>query len=78
MMAKFNFCCGRDNFFFGIRFCSAILFSQVPKKCTDLDLSLLYNLILGTHSEFARQNGFLSSCGTGHSLAYFEGMGMGE
>ena len=33
-------------FFFGSRFCSAVLFSQVPKKCTDLDLSLLYNLIL--------------------------------
>ena len=28
------------------------LFSQVPKKCTDLDLSLLYILILGTYSEF--------------------------
>ena len=60
MMAKFNFCCGRDNFFFGIRFCSAILFSQVPKKCTDLDLSLLCILILGTYSKFALKNNFLA------------------
>jgi len=34
----------------------------VLKKCTDLDLSLLYNLILGTYSKFARTNNFLSLC----------------
>jgi len=33
-----------------VRFCSVVLFLQVPKKCTDLDpsLSLVYNLIFGT------------------------------
>jgi len=61
-MAKSDFFCGRNAFFFGSRFYSAILFSQVPKKCTDLDLSLLYNLILGTYSKFARKNNFLSLC----------------
>jgi len=61
-MAKSNFFCGRNAFFFGSRFYSAVLFSQVPKKCTDLDLSLLYNLILGTYSKFASKNNFLSLC----------------
>jgi len=61
-MAKSDFSCGRNAFFFGSRFYSAVLSSQVPKKCTDLDLSLLYNLILGTYSKFARKNNFLSLC----------------
>jgi len=30
--------------------CAAVLFSQVPKLCTDLHLNLLYILILGTYS----------------------------
>ena len=34
---------------------------QVLKKCTDLDLSLLYILILGTYGKFARRNYFLHS-----------------
>jgi len=36
-----------------IRFCHcvAVLQTQVPKLCTDLDLSLLYILILGTYSK---------------------------
>jgi len=34
--------------------------TQVPKLCTDLDLGLLYILILGTYSTFARKNDFLS------------------
>jgi len=38
-----------------IRHRAAVLFSQVPKKCTDLDLSLLYILTLETHSKFARK-----------------------
>jgi len=33
---------------------------HVPKKCTDLDLSLLYFLIIGTHSKFAREKNFLA------------------
>ena len=61
-MPKSNFFCGRNAFFFGSRFCSAVLFSQVPKKCTDLDRRLLYNLILGTYSKFACKNNCLSLC----------------
>jgi len=48
--------------FFGSRFYSEVLFSQVPKKCTDLDLGLLCNLMLETYSKFARKNNFLSLC----------------
>jgi len=46
--------CGRNTFFPGSCHCAAVLFSQVPKKCTDLHLSLLHILILGTYSKFAR------------------------
>jgi len=35
------------------------LCTQVHKKCTDLDLALLYILTSGTHSKFARKNNFL-------------------
>jgi len=59
---KIRFFLQAKRVFFGSRFYSAVLFSQVPKKCTDLDLSLLYNLILGTYSQFARKNNFLSLC----------------
>ena len=34
--------------------------SKVQKLCTDIDLSLLYILILGTYSKFARKNNFLA------------------
>jgi len=47
-MAKSDFSCGRNAFFYGSRFYQAVLFSHVPKKCTDLNVSLLYTLILGT------------------------------
>ena len=40
--------------------CAAVLQAQVPKLCTALDLSLLYILILGTYSKFARKNNFLA------------------
>jgi len=45
-----------------IRFChcAAVLQTQVPKLCTALNLSLLYILILGTFSKFARKNNFLA------------------
>ena len=45
-----------------IRFwqCTADLQTQVPKLCTDPDLGLLYILILGTYSKFARKNNFLA------------------
>jgi len=58
-----------------IRFChcAAVLRIQVPKLCTDLDLSLLYILILGTYSKFARKNNFLNSSARRlHSAALLE------
>jgi len=47
-------------FFLGSRHCAAVLFSQVPKKCTYLHLSLLYILIWRTYSKFAWKNNFLA------------------
>jgi len=58
--AKFRFFLRRNTFFSGSRHCSTVLFSQVPKKCTDLDLNLLYILTLGTYSKFNRENNFLA------------------
>jgi len=46
--------------FLGSLHCAVILFSQVPQKCTDLDLSLLYILTKGTYSKYARKNNFLA------------------
>jgi len=37
-----------------------VLQAQVLKLCIDLDLSLLYILILGTYSKFARKINFLA------------------
>jgi len=37
-----------------------IFFTLVPKKCKDLNLSLLYILILGTYINFAGKNKFLA------------------
>ena len=34
----------------GFCHCTSVLQAQVPKLCTDLDLSLLYILIFGTHT----------------------------
>ena len=42
--------------------CAAVLQTQVPKLCTDLDPSLLHILILGTYGKFARKNNFLALC----------------
>jgi len=47
-------------FFFGSRHCAAVLQMQVLKLYTDLDLNLLYILILGTYSKFAWKNNFLA------------------
>jgi len=44
----------------GFCHCAAVLQTQVPKLCTDLELSLIYILILGTYSKFARKNNFLT------------------
>ena len=38
----------------------AVLQAQVPQLCTALDPSLLYILMLGIYSKFARKNNFLS------------------
>ena len=61
-IAKSHFSCVETRFFLGFCHCAAVpsLFSQVPKLCTNLDPSLLYTLILGTHSKFARKNNFLA------------------
>ena len=59
--AKFRFFLRAKHIFFGIWHCAAVLFSQVPKKCTDLDMDLLYILIMGTYSKFARKKNFLSA-----------------
>jgi len=47
--------------FFFLGFChrACVLETQVPKLCTDLYFSLLYILILGTYSKFARKIHFL-------------------
>jgi len=45
-----------------VGFChgTSVLQAQVPKLCTDLDLSLLYILISGRYSKFARKINFLA------------------
>ena len=48
----------------GFCHCAAVLQAQVPKVCTDLDLSHLYILILGTYSKFAWKFYFLALCVT--------------
>jgi len=50
----------KTRFFPGFCRCAAVLQAQVPKLCKALDLSLLYILILGTYSKFARKNNFLA------------------
>jgi len=44
----------------GFCHCTFVLGMQVPKLCTDLDFGLLYILLLGTYSKFARQINFLA------------------
>jgi len=55
---------GEKNVFWRIKngfcHCAAALETQVPKLCTALDLSLLYILIPGTYSKFARKNDSLA------------------
>ena len=59
-MAKSDFSYVKTRFFPGFCRCAAVLQAQVPKLCTDLDLGLLYILIIGTYSKFARKNNFLA------------------
>ena len=44
----------------GSRHCASVLQTQVPKLCTDLDVDVLYILMLGTYSKCARKNNFLA------------------
>ena len=55
---KIPFFLRRITFFFGSRHSAAVLQTQVQKLCTDLDLRLIYILILWTYSKFARKNNF--------------------
>jgi len=57
-MTNSNFSCVETRFFPGSRHCVAVLQMQVPKLCTDLDLSLLYMMMLGTYGKFAQKNNF--------------------
>ena len=50
----------KDVFFPGFCPCAAVLQTQVPQLCTDLDLGLLYILTSGTYSKISRKNNFLS------------------
>jgi len=50
----------KHAFFPGSRHCASVLQTQVPKLCTDLNLSLLYISIVRTYSKFARKNNFLA------------------
>ena len=58
--AKSDFSYVKTRFFPGSCRCCAVLQTQVPKLCRDLDLGLFYILILGTYSKFARKNNFLA------------------
>ena len=57
---KIRFFLRRNTFFFGFCHCAAVQHTQVPKLGTDLDLSLLYILMLRTYRKFARENNFLA------------------
>jgi len=58
-MQNSDFFCWRNTFFLGVAIAQQFSF-KVPKKCTDLDLSLLYISILGTYSKFTRKNSLLA------------------
>jgi len=51
---------GKTRFFPEVATAQRFYFWQVPKKCTNLDINLLYSLILGTYSKFARKNKLLA------------------
>ena len=57
---KIRFFLPRNTFFSWSRHWASVLQTQVPKLCRDLDFGLLYILILGTYSKFARKNNFLA------------------
>jgi len=53
----------------GLWHCTALLFSQLPKLCIDIDFGLLYVLIPGTYSKFARKKSSQRSAFAFHSSA---------
>jgi len=59
-LANPDFSCVETRFFSLSRHCASVLQTQVPKLRTDLDISLLYILTLGTYSKFARKINFLA------------------
>ena len=59
-MAKSDFFYVKTRFFFGFCHGAEVVQMQEPKMWTALDLGLLYTLISGTYSKFARKNNFLS------------------
>ena len=60
--SNFQFLPGQNTFFFRNRHCAEVLFSREPRdypnKCTDLELSFLFILMLGAYRKFARKNIF--------------------
>ena len=58
--AKFRFFLLPITFFFRSHYCTAALFTQVPRTCTDLDPSLLYLLMLATYGKRTQKNEFLA------------------
>jgi len=63
LLRNANFRCflrAKHIFFGKRRRCAAVLFSQVPKKCIDLNLNHLFILIFGTYSTFTQENNFLA------------------
>jgi len=57
-MPNYGFSCGQTRFFPDVA--TAVLFTKVSKECTDLDLSILYILLLGAYSKFTRKHNFLA------------------
>jgi len=57
-MAKSDFSCVKTRVFLGFCHRAFVLQAQVPNLCTNLDFSLIYILILGTYSKFARNINF--------------------
>jgi len=52
--------CGQTRVWIGIHHPAAAFFLQVLKLCTDLDPTLLFIMISGTHSNFRWKNNFLA------------------
>jgi len=59
-MSNSDFSCRQNTFFLEVAIAKRFSF-KIPKKCTDLALSLLYISISGTYSKFTRENMFAST-----------------